>query len=243
MTLRLLCAAAALALFSQASASNAETIDAASFGPVRVVAPTGAPLSFVALFSDETGGPPTMIGVLAEIARGGALAVGVDTKNYLANLRAGRNAVRKAGLRRFLSGRRGLEPTGSSHSSLAVLQSADRRRNGRRRRARLRRAGPGAGRPLYPAAVALDPAARLPTDPALAVPPRRLRARRARRRARSPPGRAAPWRPDARRSMTLRRPPSVRLSRRWRPRGAHRRDRRNDGNGFARAVFVDARRA
>ena len=94
--LRLLCAAVALALLSQGSTSRAEAIEAASFGSARVVAPAGAPLSFVALFSDEAGWTPDDDRALAEIARNGALAVGIDTKDYLLNLQANRNAVRNA---------------------------------------------------------------------------------------------------------------------------------------------------
>ena len=94
--LRLLCAAVPLALLSQVSTSSAETIEAASFGSVRVVAPAGAPLGFVALFSNEAGWTLDDDRALAEIARGGALAVGVDTKVYLQNLQANRNAVRQA---------------------------------------------------------------------------------------------------------------------------------------------------
>lgn len=94
--LRLLCCAAALALWSQGSTSSAETIDAASFGSARIDVPSGAPLSFVALFSDETGWNADDDHALAEIARNGALAIGIDTKVYLQNLQANRKAVRQA---------------------------------------------------------------------------------------------------------------------------------------------------
>ena len=96
MILRLLCAAVALALLSHGSTSSAETIEAASFGSARVAAPAGAPLSFVALFSDEAGWTVDDDRALAEIARDGALVVGIDSKVYLQNLRANRNAVRQA---------------------------------------------------------------------------------------------------------------------------------------------------
>ncbi len=96
INLRLLCAAVALALLSQGSISSAETMEAASFGSARIAAPSGAPLNFVALFSDESGWNVDDDRALTEIARDGALAVGVDTKVYLQNLRANRNAVRPA---------------------------------------------------------------------------------------------------------------------------------------------------
>ncbi len=88
-------AALAAALLA-GSAPRAETIDAASFGMARIVAPAGAILGYVALFSDDAGWSVEDDSALSEIARAGALAVGVDTKVYLANLRANRNAVRKA---------------------------------------------------------------------------------------------------------------------------------------------------
>ena len=64
-------------------------------GPPNPV-PVGAPLSYVALFSNEAGWTPDDDRALADIARNGTLAVGIDTKDYLQNLQANRNAVRRA---------------------------------------------------------------------------------------------------------------------------------------------------
>lgn len=79
-----------------ASPAPAETIDAASFGTARVAAPPGAILGYVALFSGDDGWTAADDETLAAIARAGALAVGVDSKMYLDNLRTGRGAIRKA---------------------------------------------------------------------------------------------------------------------------------------------------
>ncbi len=87
--------AALTAALMAGSAARAETIDAASFGTAHIAAPAGAILGYVALFSDEGGWSADDDRALSEIARGGALAVGVDTKVYLANLQANRNATRK----------------------------------------------------------------------------------------------------------------------------------------------------
>jgi type IV secretory pathway VirJ component len=97
MTIRLVAVAisAALAVCGGFPKSSAETIDGASFGLTQVAAPVGAPLGFVAFFSDEAGWTDGDDRLLAEMAARGALAVGVDTKIYLQNLEANRNAVRK----------------------------------------------------------------------------------------------------------------------------------------------------
>ena len=79
-----------------ASAARGEIIDGASFGEVRVVAPSGAPMRYVTIFSGADGWSAEDDRTLAALAREGALAVGVDTKAYLDNLAAHRNAVRPA---------------------------------------------------------------------------------------------------------------------------------------------------
>ncbi len=98
MTLRNgLRAAALTAALLAGSAARAETIEAVTFGTARVAAPAGAILGFVALFSDERGWSAEDDRALSEIARAGALAVGVDVKVYLASLRAGGNPVQRNG--------------------------------------------------------------------------------------------------------------------------------------------------
>jgi type IV secretory pathway VirJ component len=88
--------AALLAALSFAAAPRAETIDAASFGAARIAVPAGAILGYVTLFSDAGGWTADDELALTDIARAGALAVGIDVKVYLANLQANRNATRKA---------------------------------------------------------------------------------------------------------------------------------------------------
>lgn len=89
-------AVVALMIGASCGAAAAETIDGASFGATRVVAPTGAPLRYVTLFSDADGWSADDDRALDELARAGALAVGVDAKVYLQNLAARRAAVRSA---------------------------------------------------------------------------------------------------------------------------------------------------
>jgi type IV secretory pathway VirJ component len=87
--------AALLAALSCPGAPRAQTIEAASFGTARVAVPSGAIRGYVALFSDAGGWTADDDMAINDIARAGALTVGVDTKLYLANLQANRNATRK----------------------------------------------------------------------------------------------------------------------------------------------------
>jgi type IV secretory pathway VirJ component len=89
-------AAIGLAIGVWSVSAAAETIDGASFGETRVAAPTGAPLRYVTMFSDASGWSADDDRALQELARAGALAVGVDSKIYLDNLAARRGAVRPA---------------------------------------------------------------------------------------------------------------------------------------------------
>ena len=86
-------AAATLALLAHA---GAETFDGESFGEVRIVAPSNPPARYVTMFSDRDGWSATDDATLDDLARSGALAVGVDTKTYLDNLAAHRHGVRPA---------------------------------------------------------------------------------------------------------------------------------------------------
>jgi len=85
--------AAALALAAPASA---ETFDGESFGAVRVVAPSSPPARYVTMFSGLDGWSAADDATLDDLARSGALAVGVDAKVYLDNLAARTRAVRPA---------------------------------------------------------------------------------------------------------------------------------------------------
>ena len=96
MSGRLFVVALTIAAALAASPARGETIDGASFGEVRVVAPAGAPTRYVTVFSGADGWSADDDRTLTALAREGALAVGVDTKAYLENLTAHRNAVRPA---------------------------------------------------------------------------------------------------------------------------------------------------
>ncbi len=90
--------AAALIILAAVAQTPArcESIDGASFGEVRVVAPGSASLRYVTVFSGAEGWSADDDRTLDALAREGALAVGVDTKIYLQNLAAHRNDVRPA---------------------------------------------------------------------------------------------------------------------------------------------------
>jgi type IV secretory pathway VirJ component len=90
--------AAAVAIFAVLASTSArgETLDGASFGEVRVVAPASAPLRYVTLFSGAAGWSADDDRTLDALGREGALAVGVDAKVYLENIAVHRNAVRPA---------------------------------------------------------------------------------------------------------------------------------------------------
>jgi type IV secretory pathway VirJ component len=90
-------AAALAAALLGGGAARAQEIDWASFGAGRIAVPSGAILGYVAFFSDEKGWSADDDRALSAIARTGALAVGVDAKVYLANLRAGGNPVQRNG--------------------------------------------------------------------------------------------------------------------------------------------------
>ncbi len=96
MSARLAAAALTISAALAASSARGETVDGASFGEARVVAPASAPLRFVTVFSGEEGWSAEDDRALDALGREGALAVGVDTKAYLENLAARRNAVRPA---------------------------------------------------------------------------------------------------------------------------------------------------
>ncbi len=91
-----LSAALTIVVALAATSARGETIDGASFGEARVVAPAGAPLRYVTVFSGAEGWSAEDDRTLDALAREGVLAVGVDAKVYLANLAAHRNAVRPA---------------------------------------------------------------------------------------------------------------------------------------------------
>lgn len=83
MRLRLLVVLATLLLSVQAQAA---VVDGGLFGPVKIALPDGSMKGYVVLFSDKEGWTPDDDRVLASLAAKGALAVGVDTKVYLAKL-------------------------------------------------------------------------------------------------------------------------------------------------------------
>ncbi len=95
MTVRIfLCVAALIAASLLGASPRAETIDAPGFETAHVALPTGAILGYVAWISDAAGWTGDDDRALDELAHAGAIAVGVDAKVYLANLRAGRDTHR-----------------------------------------------------------------------------------------------------------------------------------------------------
>jgi type IV secretory pathway VirJ component len=79
----------AAAAFAVMPPALARTFDDGTFGEVRVEQPRGAMRGYVMLFSDTDGWNDADQRTLEAIARQGGLAVGIDTKVYLARLASG----------------------------------------------------------------------------------------------------------------------------------------------------------